>query len=63
MRPVVIQKDDLSRHLSKKMDATTFLLVGEIHGVRENVVVIRSLLGEMLKNFPDRQLVLAFEWD
>lgn len=38
------------------------ILVGEIHGIKENVEVLRSLVSSYLRNMRDRRLVLAFEW-
>lgn len=38
------------------------LLIGEVHGIKENVALLRSFVRAYLKEARDYKLVLAFEW-
>lgn len=47
--------------LAISLNDTKLLLLGEIHGVEENVRIIESLIKKLTPS-EDRPLVLAFEW-
>ena len=43
----------------KKVD---FIIIGEIHGISENALIIKKILDEILNNDKDKKNVLTFEW-
>lgn len=46
----------------KNLKQVKFVLIGEIHGVKENVEVLRLIARSYLKSKKNNKLILAFEW-
>ncbi|MBI4993558.1 hypothetical protein HZC33_01180 [Candidatus Wolfebacteria bacterium] len=51
----------LNIHLENSKQ-TKFILIGEIHGIKENIEILKSIIQSYLKSKNNNKLILALEW-